>query len=282
VAIAGVWLVLWLRGSRRVAGESQQGVQASHLVAAGLILGLLTVLLYLPVLVISGADKLVSNRFVVPLGWADFGSELAGSLARTWAFWNRDVPWALAALLALGFAIGVAFELRGRQLPLGLLAPVLCLALVALQRVAPFERVWLFLLPLYLIVASAGLARFVDGRLLAALFGLVLGWFTLTSGSIVGSTETGTFADAELVTRTLTPRLAPDDAVVTLLPASLPELQYYFPRYGLPASVLVRSPSEGQNVWVIAPPGAQPDVSGFPNVNEVERFSGASLFELRR
>jgi hypothetical protein len=277
VAIGAACFWLW-SGTR----EEQRRVRAPHLLAAGLVLGLLVVLLYLPVLVISGADKLISNRFVVPLGWTELGPELARSLGRTWDFWNRDVPWPLAALLAVGFAVAMALELRKRRVPLGLLAPLICLLLVAAQRVAPFERVWLFLLPLYLAIAAAGLARFVDGRLLAAIFGLVLGFFTLTSGSILTSPETGAFPEAEAVTSALAPRLAPDDAVVTQLPASLPELQYYFPRYGLPTALLVRPPEEGQNVWVVAPPGVKPDVPGFPNVSEVERFVGASLYNLGR
>jgi hypothetical protein len=277
VAIAAACFGVW-----SLTYESQLRVRAPHLLAAGLVLGLLVVLLYLPVLVISGADKLISNRFVVPLGWTEFGPELARSLERTWAFWNRDVPWPLAAVLAAGFAIATALELRKRRVPLGVLAALICLVLVAAQRVAPFERVWLFLLPLYLAIAGAGLARLIDGRLLAAGFGLVLGFFTLTSGSILSSTETGAFPEAEAVTSALAPRLAPDDAVETRLPASLPELQYYFSRYGLPTAVLVRPPEEGQNLWVVAPPGSQPEVPGFPKVSEVERFAGASLYQLRR
>jgi hypothetical protein len=277
VAIAAVCFCLW-----SLAYAGQRVVRTSHVLAAGLLLGLLVVLLYVPVLVISGADKLISNRFVVPLGWSELGSELARSLGQTWSFWNRDVPWPLAAVLVVGFAIATALELRKRQVPLGLLAPLICLLFVVAQRVAPFERVWLFLLPLYLLIAAAGLARFVDGRLLAAVFALLLGFFTLTSGSIVSSSETGAFPEAEAVTSALAPRLAPDDAVMTELPASLPELQYYFPRYGLPTSVLVRPPEEGQNMWVVAPPGDQPSVAGFPNASEVQRFAGASLYQLRR
>jgi dolichyl-phosphate-mannose-protein mannosyltransferase len=257
--------------------------QPKDLVASGLVLGLATTLLYLPVLVISGADKLVGNRFVVPLTWHELWPELGRSLARTWGFWNRDVPWLLAAALVVGFGITLVFELRARRLPVGLLAPLVCLMLVVLQRVAPFERVWLFMLPLYFAVAGAGLARFVDGRILALIFGIAIGYFTLTSGSILASDETGAFPDAEAVTRTLAPRLAPDDAVLTQLPASLPELQYYFPRSGLPTSVLVRPPQDGQNLWVItAPDAAAPQVQGFAGATEVQRLSGAALWELRR
>jgi hypothetical protein len=203
-------------------------------------------------------------------------------LAETWAFWNRDIVWPLAALLVAGFAITSGTEMRRRQVPLGLGALGVCLVLVLLQRVAPFERVWLFLLPLYFCVAAGGLARFVDGRLLAPVFGVALGYLTLTSGSIVRSTETGAFPDAEAVAQTLAPRLAPDDAVMTTLPASLPELQYYFPRYGLATDTLVRPPEEAQHLWVIAPAGSAARVDGWFNSTEVAPFPSAEVYELKR
>ncbi len=270
VAVVAVWLLIDRRLTPR------------HLLASGLILGLVTVVLYLPVIVISGPDKLAANRFVVPLTFAELPGELSHSLLSTWAFWNRDVPWLVAALLLFGFCATVLNELRERRVPLGLLALGVCFVLVLAQRVAPFERVWLFLLPLYLTIASAGLARFVDGRLLALVFGGVLAYTTLTSGSILASTETGAFPGAEGVARTLAPRLAPDDAVTTHLPASLPELQYYFSRAGLPINVLVREPAEAQNLWVIEPPGTSPSLAGWPNVTEIQRFPSATLFELKR
>jgi hypothetical protein len=270
VAIAAAWLVL----DRRI--------PVRHLICAGLVAGLVTVLLYLPALVISGPDKLVANRFIVPLPIAELPGELARSLVSTWGFWNRDVPWLLAALLVFGFGVATIDELRRRRVPPGLLAAAMCLLLVLVQRVAPFERVWLFLLPLYLVVASAGLARFVDGRLLGLVFGAALAFTALTSGSILASTETGVFPDAEGIAHTLAPRLAPDDAVMTELPASLPELQYYFPRAALPVDVLVRPADEAQNLWIVAPPGQQPVLNGWPDVTEVQRFPSATLYELRR
>jgi hypothetical protein len=270
VAVVAAWLLI----DRRIAPR--------HLLAGGLVLGLVTALLYVPVILISGPDKLAANRFVVPLASAELLSELSHSFVTTWAFWNRDVPWLLTALLVLGFCITVVIELRQRRVPLGILTLSVCLLLVVIQRVAPFERVWLFLLPVYLTIASAGLARFVDGRLLGLVFGAALAYTTLSSGSILASTETGVFPDAEGVARTLAPRLAPDDAVMTRLPASLPELQYYFPRFGLPINVLVRGPDEAQNLWVIEQPGASPSIPGWPNVTEVQRFPSATLYELKR
>ena len=269
VVVCGVWLLV-------------RKVRPREVVTAGLVIGLIVTLVYVPVIIVSGPDKLVSNRFVVPLEWTQFPGELGRTLAQTWVFWNRDVPWPLSLILLLGFAVTTVEQVRKREVPLGMLAPLVCLVLVLLQRVAPFERVWLFLLPLYLTLAAAGLARIADGRLLAGIFGIVLAYFTLTSGSILGSTETGVFPDAQAVTATLAPRIAPDDAVLTEIPASLPELQYYFPRYGLPINLLVRPSDEAQNLWVITESGTRPQMAGWSTATEVASFPGAMLYELRR
>jgi hypothetical protein len=142
--------------------------------------------------------------------------------------------------------------------------------------------VWLFLLPLYFVIASGGLARFVDGRLLGIAFGALLGFTTLTSGSILRSTETGAFPDAEAVARTLAGRLGGADAVLTQLPASLPELQYYFPRAGLPIEPLVRPPQEAAHLYVIAPPNTRALVEGWRDPHTIASYPESELFELTR
>src|SRR5205823_13492536 len=82
VAVAAVWLIVELRAARRTVALSPEkpawsGIRRGHFVVAGFVIGLATTLLYLPVVIVSGPDKLAANRFVVPLG----GSELLGELA---------------------------------------------------------------------------------------------------------------------------------------------------------------------------------------------------------
>jgi Dolichyl-phosphate-mannose-protein mannosyltransferase len=284
VVIVAAWLAFEMRRANLAR------ISRGQLVASGLLLGLVVTLTYLPVLLVSGADKLVSNRFVVPLDLAELSAELPVSLARTWGFWNRDLPLLVAALLLVGFVVATVADARQRRVPPGLLAPAVCLAIVLVQRVAPFERVWLFLLPLYFSIASGGLARLLEARRLpgygfgSAVVGCglaaVLGYTTLSSGSILASTETGTFPDAQAVTHTLSSVLASNDAVLTTLPASLPELQYYFARQGLQIDTLVRPPSEAHNLFVIAAPGASPTVDGWGKPHELQRFPGAVLLQL--
>ncbi|MCA1644081.1 MAG: glycosyltransferase family 39 protein [Chloroflexi bacterium] len=297
VGVAAVWFGIRARGARLAL------IRPGHVIASALGLGLVVTLAYLPVIVVSGADKLVANRFVGPLDGPQLAVELPRSLVRTWVFWNRDLGLPIALLLLVGFGVATLDEVRSRRAPLGLLAPAICLGLVVLQRVAPFERVWLFLLPLYLGIASAGLIRLGEyfGTAGPGLIGLsqrrlpdglgwavalagtgVLAFSTLTSGSILRSGETGTFPDAEAVARSLSSRLAPADGVVTTLPASLPELQYYFPRVGLSIETLVRPPAEAEHLYVVAAPDAAPTVSGWGHPEPIQRFPGAALLVLQR
>jgi hypothetical protein len=286
VAVAAAWVAVEVRGVKLTR------IGAGHFAVAALVLGLAVTLAYLPVLLVSGADKLVSNRFVVPLEVAELATELPASLGRTWGFWNRDVPLVVSAPLVAGFLAVVAAEARHRRVPLGILAPVVCLAIVLIQRVAPFERVWLFLLPLYLSVASGGLtliklpvgSRLADVGLagVGCVLAGVLGWATLTSGSILSSPETGTYPDAQAASAALRPVLATDDAVLTTLPASLPELQYYFPREGMRIDALVRSPSDASRLFVIATPGASPAVPGWRRALELARLPGSVVLQFER
>jgi hypothetical protein len=280
VAVIGAWL----------AREALAGVRRltwSVVLVTALLVGLLTFALYLPVIVVSGPERLVGNRFVEPLGAPELARDLATSLRRTWAFWNRDLPAAVTWLLLAGVAWDTWEAVRRRCVPLALLATGPCLLLVLVQRVAPFERVWLFLLPLYFVLASGGLLG-VAGRVLrvprwagaAGSLGLgcLLGGLVLTSGSILASRETGAFPEAEAVARTLRGRLSATDAVVTLLPASLPELQYYFGREGLPREALVRPPEAASRVFVVAT--AEPVLPGRQPAVVEARFPSATLYRL--
>ena len=252
VAVIAGWLA-----AEALAGRARLGW--SQVALVGLLVAILSFVLYVPVVVVSGPERLAANRFVEPLGGAELVRDLTTSLARAWSLWNRDLPWPAVLLLVVGVGLQSAQDLRQRRPPLAPLALGMCLGLVLVQRVAPFERVWLFVLPLYFVLASGGLlglfTTFEVPRWAAstAAIGLacLLGTLVLRSGSILASRETGTFPDAAAVAETLRDRIGPDDAVATTLPASLPELQYYFRRDGLPLETLVRPPEQAQRVFVV-------------------------------
>ncbi len=287
VVIACAWLAIELRRSRPV------HISLSTAVVVLLLMMLLVALVYLPVVLVSGPEALIANRFVVPLGIGELLQQLPASLVRTWQFWNRDLPLPVVALLVAGCLVATIAELQRQKVPVALLAVGACLALVVVQRVAPFERVWLFLLPLYFVVGAGGLAlvaqRSGAQRMPAQLGGIAslvvavgLAALTISSGSVIASAETGVFPDAEAVATTLRDRgIGPRDAVLTELPASLPELQYYFPRAGLGIDSLVREPSAAERVYVVSPANAQPQLYGRARPVELRRYATAVLYELQ-
>ncbi|MDA1315131.1 MAG: glycosyltransferase family 39 protein [Acidobacteria bacterium] len=155
----GVWLLLSSTGGRRRAIFWE-------LSAAAAAVSVLTCLLYAPIAVRVGVDALVANRFVSPLPNDVFLDNLpafVAGLARYWA----PATGLLVVLLA-GLAVSFfAPALRGRE-PRSLHFSVLLSvpAIVVLQRVLPYERVFLAFLPLYYGLAAAGLCvvfeRFAD------------------------------------------------------------------------------------------------------------------------
>jgi Dolichyl-phosphate-mannose-protein mannosyltransferase len=323
----------------------------------------LCLVLYLPPMLVSGLTNLLGNRFVTPLGWTEFATELPRSLRATWALWTRDLPWPVVALLVVGFWVATGRHRATSALPgppLVLAALVACLPILVVQRVVPFERVWLFLLPLGLLTAAAGLvyaARAVlgaaaragvtaggDGRVtppgvpsgaggrvgaqrpstdapverphaglahpagspaerphpglarprevvgeglvagVAVLVALGLGALVLAGGSVPASDETGRFPDAEAVTALLRDRLTPSAGVVTTVPASLPELQYYFRRDGVDPAALVRDPAASDRLFAVVPPGSGPPqpTGAWTPPRLVGAFPSAAVYELRR
>ena len=112
-----------------------------------------------------------------------------------------------------GFVVALIFHRRVCRVgvPPALAALAFIGAAVAVQRVVPFERVWLFLLPLYLLTAAAGvlfllrpLTARVGGEATAAIaLALVLAGSlagnAVATRSVSESEETSTFRDGENV-----------------------------------------------------------------------------------
>lgn len=134
------------------------------ILVASAVAGFVAFWLYSPIFLISGPRVVFANRWVEPLKTSVFVRNLPPSLASTWRAWNRDWPVALTWILGVGFAISLIWSRRcGRYripFPLAIVAAVVPVLLA--QRVVPFERVWLFALPIFLASASAGLALVVS------------------------------------------------------------------------------------------------------------------------
>jgi 4-amino-4-deoxy-L-arabinose transferase-like glycosyltransferase len=156
VGMVAMWLVL---SSREVEPDSRHRLSLVHLSLALSFMGAVTTFLYLPVLVVSGWQALLSNPVVQAKSLTYLFAALPTNISLSWDQWTADVPAPLVWVLLLGFAATLLFHRRTSKdgIPVLLVAAIFIPLLLLIQRVVPFPRVWLFLLPLFAAASSAGI-----------------------------------------------------------------------------------------------------------------------------
>jgi hypothetical protein len=268
LAALGVWTVptmlyplggvaLWLAASAGARDTTPRpSLVVRDLAAALVAAGLLTLLLYAPVLTAgTGLRSLVGNPYVVAAPPEEFWRAVRELPALLWADWMLGVPAWARALLAAGALVGLVRHGRLARDRVPLWAAVLtwCAALLLVTRRDAGIRVWLFLLPLLALVAGAGLsalaapvlARLAPGRraLAAALLPVALALGVALHAVRTAAVhdpalgDTSTFRDGREVTAYLASHLAPGDRVLAQIPTDGP-LEYYLHRAGIPTSYL--------------------------------------------
>jgi hypothetical protein len=121
--------------------------------------GILTLLLYVPVLFFSGWRRLVANGFVQPVEAKKyFNWVLADRLADTWATWTRGVPPDVTVLLVIGFVLALVFHRRisSTRWPQQVVVLAWVALLVLARRPEAFDRFWSWLIAPCLLWAAAG------------------------------------------------------------------------------------------------------------------------------
>jgi hypothetical protein len=267
VAALGLWtvptmlfpygaVVWWLAFTSLRSGPTRTAYGRSfHAWLAGscALTAVLTAALYAPVLLVSGVGALTANPFVTPTDPGSWTAHLLEMLRATWSQWHRDVPAPLTVVLAITFLATALGAVRpvSRAVGLAWITVLSSAAVVAVQRVVPYERVWLFAVPLYLIVAAGGLVRLLQlcptprlraflGPAAAAVVAGLLAWQALDSRAVENSLETGTLREAAEMTAFLKDRLGPQDRIIAWCPSDR-ALEYYFQRQGVPTRHLVAS-----------------------------------------
>lgn len=222
--------------------------RAWFLTAAGILI------LYLPILVVSGAARIVRNRWIEPLPPSTWARKIVTMSAETWQNWNRDWPAGMEWLLAAGFLLALfrrGAGWRWKSLPLCLAGAGLAIA--AAQRVAPYPRVWLFLLPVFFVTAAAGwnrLWRMAPARWSAAAAVLLAGMQMLhlaRPGFLMTWDEAGNPTGTATAAQHLPGRLEPGDAILAVPPTNW-VVQYYLSKAGLPDDLILRYPAAR---WVV-------------------------------
>lgn len=205
----------------------------------------LTALAYGPVIATSGLWAITGNRFVTPQPMGEVLAGLWPMAGETLGHWTRDTSWAWRILVLAGVLTSAGLGLARRAF--FWLVPLLALALLTVaalaQRVIPFPRVWLFVLPLALVLAGCGLdwlagAAFAGRRRLAA--GLVVlllagvcaeaAWQSQARPALISEDER-TLVDAQAICRDAVDLCDGQTALVSQVPA-WPSLRYYSVLYG--------------------------------------------------
>jgi 4-amino-4-deoxy-L-arabinose transferase-like glycosyltransferase len=222
----------------------------------------LTLALYTPILLAYGFEALAGNRHVVALPYPDLLPALARLPLDVVDYLYIGLPRTARYGLALLVGVGLVVEaLRWRAgVPLGVTTVAWLVVVLAVQRVVPPVRVWVFVAPLAGLWGAVGIvwaARHVSqGRAVmtaimvvvpVAVGGLVLradvnGGYGISSGA----------HDAEAAAAHIAGALAPDDTVLFVAGWVHP-LWYELERRDLPRDrVLLTAPAVPDAVYLLA------------------------------
>lgn len=268
---------------------------------------ILTGILYAPIIINSGLQSIVGNEVIEALSWSEFIQSIPVRIKNTWAEWNRDIPdWvtiiAICGLLASFFVPKLP---KNRRMPLILAGLLWIGTALIVQRVAPWPRIWLFLLPLFVIWISAGIIGLFD--LFASrisygdyfMMGLVsiLIILPLAAGFVRSysqySQKLHSTGEVEQVAEFLEGYIHPDDVVVVTSPDTI-VLKYYLRRYGVSQEVteltkgkgfdtalVVVNLAHGQTIDYVLDRRSFLDDVSLESVNEVYKTNRFAIYQIK-
>ena len=156
IGMAFTWLLL----SNLAGDKNELYGNRFYLYLAGSVIGIvfLAAFLYTPIIFTSGISSLLGNEVIESLSWSEFIQSLVPRINNTWQEWNRSLPNFISWLGLIGLAASffVPKLPRNRRIPLVLAGFLWIFTALVIQRVAPWPRIWLFLLPFFVIWITAG------------------------------------------------------------------------------------------------------------------------------
>lgn len=222
------------------------------LTLSGLLSGLLTLIFYTPVLLTSGINALFANRHVVSLSWFEFSGNLVSKWLNTWQFWTNNWPIWLSLCFGVGILLSLVLHKRIGRYRIHLLFPTFLGIAIALiiQRVTPLPRIWLYLLPLMIMLSSAGwvgvvkiflqktskkttqLAQFI----LILGLGLVLVLATVQNDKSYSVDIAGPVGEAQFIANQLNAKIDKSEVIAANSPIQAP-LRFYLLKLGYPPEI---------------------------------------------
>lgn len=217
-----------------------------YLLISSLAIIIITLILYFPIILNSGLQSLIGNDVIEALSWSDFIQSIEPRIKNTWLEWNRALPHAISLIAIIGLiaSLFVPKLPKDRRMPLIMAGIIWIGTALLVQRVAPWPRIWLFLLPFFVIWISAGIIGLFElvfrriprgDSLMVGLIGFLIA-VPLISGMMRNYTQYDqklhSQGEVELLADYLQDYLQPNDVVVVTSPDTV-VLKYYLRRNGL-------------------------------------------------
>jgi hypothetical protein len=241
----------WLFFDTLAGGADAYGSKRNFLkywLLAGLATAILVLLLYTPVFIYSGGDKVFGNHWVTPQGWTGYLPSIPGHIAGFWQEWTGHFSSLWTYTLLLGFLLGLVFHARLSPLrfPLQFAAFLWITALLLIQRPEGVTKIWVFLQAPFMIWCAAGLVgllkdlrlKFARNLPVAAVLVGAAVLAALAAAAVIVPTIPRRWADkgpTENTVLALKDRLQPQDLIIIDAPFDA-SVWYYAHLYGLAES----------------------------------------------
>ncbi len=250
--------LVWILVSGWLAGRPVRPLLI-RLGGTALVAAVLALVLYAPVYAASGVRSVTANEFVEPRSWSALLELSPGHVSDTVDTWTRDLPLVVTILLGLGLLAGVVSTPWIGRFPVPVVIAVVAwaVAVLAVQRVVPYTRVWLFLVPLIAATVAGFYGWALERRPWAARAGPAVAVVVAVGGSLLvlsadsvrESRETGALLDAPAIAAFLAGRVEPDDRI--LATGSDTILEYYLERDGVDAGPLLYTEEPRARTFVV-------------------------------
>jgi hypothetical protein len=244
------WLLICGLRHGFTAGYGRRG-WLKAMFASGVLIVLLTVLLYLPVVQASGLNSLIANPNVAPLNASEFLPTLGDRLKDTWREWQAGLPLWVSLPAVIMLLPGIIFYEKKSRAAASLFAGMLIFLAVytALEKPNLWPRVTYYLIPLLMLALAFGLSglwQMLSARLTkrAALPAwLILPGVALAAALIlihapnyspIGPHNPG---ETETLAQAISTRWQADTIILIDYPEDMP-FMVYMERFGLPASAV--------------------------------------------
>ncbi len=131
----------------------------SYWLVAGISTGILVLLLYTPVFIYTGANKVFGNPWVQATPWSGYLASLPSYLLSVGHEWVDGLPQVWIILIIVGLILGVIFHRRiaRQRFPMQAAALLWIGVLLLIQRPSEVSKIWAFLQAPGMIWACAGL-----------------------------------------------------------------------------------------------------------------------------